>query len=514
MTPRRLKLRTFAACLAAWLLAAPAMAASWMLAESEHFTLYSSAQESVTRDYLKQLEAFRWLALKVLGAEGKNLRAQGRAEIQLMEGPRALRDLRTDLTANTAGVYYLCAEGTLMYATQASTLGPDGWDTSQSILQHEYAHHLMYQYATMAYPVWYVEGFAEYMATAAYEDGAISLGGQNQDWLPTLATPPWMPFEDVLRWNRGVSKQPTHFESARLYAQSWLLAHYMLSDSQRTQALTGYFARAGSGEDSVDAFESATGIKTADLLRKIDSYRRSLPMVKIRSSEIPVPTIRLSRLSDEAANLALDSGLLRTCPKPPVGQEILARLRAQARSTAQAASPPLTLVLARAELMFGDPVAAVQLLEPMVSAQDGPFEAHYLMGRALTRQSEKLSGDERQAALERARTHLIKAYRLKKDEAPTLYFLALALGAKGVDQNMLNAARAARLLAPSVPEYALLEARVDLEVGDREQAIRALVPLATNAHSPEQAARARQAIEAIRAGKGADEVMTTINPKP
>lgn len=509
-----MKLGAFAAGLAGWLLAMPAMAASWLLAESEHFTLYSSAQESVTRDYLKQLEAFRWLGLKVLGADDKNLRAQGRAEIQLMEGPRALHDLRPDLGENVAGVFYHCAEGTLMYATQARTLGPDGWDTSRLILQHEYAHHLMFQYATMAYPVWYVEGFAEYMGTAAYEDGAISLGGQHQNRLPTLATPPWMPFEDVLRWNRGTTKEGSRFETERLYAQSWLLAHYMLSESKRTQALNAYFVRAGSGEDSVDAFESATGIKAAALLRTIDSYRRALPMVKIRSSEIPVPTIRLSRLSDEAANLALDSGLLRTCPKPEVGQEILARLRARARNTAQAAGPQLSLVLARAELMFGDAVAAVQLLDPMVSPEDASFEAHYLMGRALTRHAEKLSGDERQTALERARTHLIKAYRLKKDEAPTLYFLALALGAKGVDQNVLNAARAARLLAPSVPEYALLEVRADLEVGDREQAIRALVPLATNAHSPERAARARQAIEAIRAGKSADEVMMTINPKP
>jgi hypothetical protein len=509
-----MRLRSIAACLAGWLLAAPAMATSWILAESEHFTLYSSAQESVTRDYLKQLEAFRWMALKLLGADDKSLRAQGRAEIQLMEGPSALHDLRPDLPENVAGVFYNCAEGTLMYATQARTLGPDGWDTSRLVLQHEYAHRLMFQYATMAYPVWYVEGFADYMGTAAYEDGAISLGGQNQDRLPTLARPPWMPFEEILRWNRSASKEPNHFETERLYAQSWLLTHYMLSESKRTQALGAYFVRAGAGEDSADAFEAATGIALADLVKTLNSYRRALPMVKIRSAEIPVPTIQLTRLSDEAAKLALDSGLLRTCPKPPVAQAILERLRGQARNPAQAVNQQLSLVLARAEIMFGDPAAGMRLLDAMVSAENGPFEAHYLMGRALTRQAEKLSGDERQAALDRARSHLIKAYRLKKDEAPTLYHLALALGAKGVDQNMLNAARGARLLAPSVPEYALLESRIDLEVGDREQAIRALVPLATNAHAPERATRARQAIEAIRAGKSANEVASTMNSTP
>lgn len=501
-----MNLRTIAACLAGCLLAAPAMAARWYFAESEHFTLYSSAQESVTRDYLRQLEAFRWLSLKLLGADDKSVRAQGRAEIHLMEGPSALHDLRPSLEQNVAGVFYNCAEGSLMYATQARELGPDGWDTSRLVLQHEYAHHLMFQYATMTYPAWYVEGFAEYMGTAAYEDGAISLGGQHQDRLPILETPPWLPFDEVLQWSRRESKQTNRFDTERLYAQSWLLTHYMLSEGKRTQALADYFVRLSAGEDSVAAFQAATGIVVADLPKTINAYRRALPMVKIRSAEIPVPNVRLSELSDEAARLALDSGLLRTCPKPEAGQEILERLRAQARKPGQPPSQLLSLVLARAEVLFGDPAAAVQWLEPMVAEEGASFEAHYLMARALMRQAEKLSGEPQQAALDSARSHLIKAYRLKKDEAPTLFHLARILATKGIDQNVLNAARGARLLAPSVPEYAVMEARVDLEAGDRELAIRALVPLATGTHQPERAARARQAIEAIRAGKPADEV--------
>ncbi len=503
-----------AACLAACLMAAPAMAARWYFAESEHFTLYSSAQESVTRDYLKQLEAFRWLGLKLLGADDKNLRTQGRAEIQLMEGQSALHELRPSLGENVAGVFYTCAEGSLMYATQARVLGPDGWDTSRLVLQHEYAHHLMHQFATMTYPTWYVEGFAEYMGTASYEDGAISLGGQHQDRLPILETPPWLPFEEVLQWNRSGSKQTNRFETERLYAQSWLLTHYMLSDGKRTQALADYFVRVANGQDSVEAFRAATGIVIADLPRTINAYRRALPMVKIRSAEIPVPNIRMTQLSDEAASLALDSGLLRTCPKAEAGREILERLRAQARKPAQAPSQQLLLVLARAEVLFGDPADAVRWLEPMVAAEGASFEPHYLMARALMRQAEKGPDEQRQAALDSARSHLIKAYRLKKDEAPTLYHLARILAAKGVDQNVLNAARGARLLAPSVAEYAVLEAQIDLFADEREPAIRSLVPLATNTHQPDQAARARLAIEAIRAGKPADEVAPLLTLTP
>ncbi|WP_439389805.1 hypothetical protein [Ideonella sp. YS5] len=509
-----MKLRSLALALAGCLAAAPTLAGGWLLAESEHFTLYSSAQESVTRDYLKQLEAFRWLGLKLLGADDKNVRTQGRSEIQLLEGQSALHELRPTLPYNVAGAYYFCAEGSLMYATQARTLGPDGWDTSRLVLQHEYAHQLMFQYATRAYPGWYVEGFAEYMGTAAYEDGAISLGGQHQDRLPILATPPWLPFEDVLRWNSRDWKQLNRFEVDRLYAQSWLLTHYMLSESKRTQALADYFARVGAGEDSVAAFESATGITVADLIKTLNAYRRALPMVKIRSAEIPVPTIRMSPLSEEATKLALDSGVLRTCPKPEVAQEILERLRSQASKPSPAAGLQLSLVLARAEALFGDPAAAVKRLEGIVGAEDAPHEAHYLMARALTRQADQWKGDEQRAALDKARSHLFKAYRLKKDDPPTLYFLAQAVARNGMDKNALNAAQAARLLAPSVPEYALFEARADLEMGDRERAVRALIPLATDPHQPERAERVRHAIEAIQSGKTPDELASTMNPKP
>lgn len=516
MTKRRTRLRgmaTLAAGALAWLAVAPAMAGGWILAESEHFTLHSSAQESVTREYLQQLEAFRWLSMKLLGADEKSVRAQARFDIYLLEGERALHALRPDLPDNAAGLYTYCAEGAVAYATKASRLGPDGWDWGRLVLQHEYAHHLMFQYGTMAYPSWYVEGFAEYMGTAALENGTISLGGPHEARLPILATPPWLPFDEVLRWNSRQSGASSRFEVERFYAQAWLLTHYMLSDDKRAQQLAAYFSRAGDGDDPVKAFEAATGIAVADLQRLLEHYRRALPMVKVRSQEMPQPAIRTTKLDDDAAGYALDASLLRTCPKPAPGQAVLERLRLQAQKSASV-DPTLTLVLARAETMFGDPAAAVRMLEGAVSADNAPAEAHYLLARALTRQAEKLAGDEQRAAQEQARSHLFKAYRLKKDDAPTLHHLARALAEKGIDQNVVNAARAARLLAPSVGDYAVFEARADLEVGDREHAIRALVPLATDSHQPERAARMRQAIDAIRGGKSAGEVASMMNPPP
>ena len=47
----------------------------------------------------------------------------------------------------------------------------------KTVLLHEYTHHFMYQYFPAAYPTWYSEGFAEFMASPVFnDDGSIGIG--------------------------------------------------------------------------------------------------------------------------------------------------------------------------------------------------------------------------------------------------------------------------------------------------------------------------------------------------
>jgi tetratricopeptide (TPR) repeat protein len=236
-------------------------------------------------------------------------------------------------------------------------------------------------------------------------------------------------------------------------------------------------------------------------------------MLKVGGDDMPRPVVRGVKLGDDADAYLLEALELRTSQNEERGRAILGKLRALAPQPARAAAR-LRLALARAEARFGDPQAAVAMLDAQADAGPEAAETHYLLGRAWMRQAESLSGDEQAAARERARSHFFKAYRLKKDDAPTLYHLALALSRNGVDANALNAARAARGLAPSVPEYAVLEAQFDLQAGDAERAVRALGPLASDPHHPEQAARMRQAIAAIKDGKSLRDVASLMSEPP
>lgn len=287
--------RTLAPAFAAALIAATPIAhgAEWKRLDSPHFTLTTNIGTAPATRYLEQLEAFCWLALQVLGADGKGARAQARFEIALMQGQAALKAVYPNLPDHAVGAYTYCAEGTLAVGSYEGRRR--GQDFNQIVLQHDYAHHLMFQYATGGYPAWFVEGFAEYMATASAQEGQVSLGGMYHARSDTLLSGAWLPYEDVLGWH--LRPNPANdVEVQFFYAQSWLLAHYMLSDGTRARALADYHARVAAGEDPVAAFEPATGIPVAELRKLLHAYSFGVPRFAVPADDLPRVRIEVTPL--------------------------------------------------------------------------------------------------------------------------------------------------------------------------------------------------------------------------
>lgn len=491
------------AAVAGLLAAGPARASNWTRAESAHFIAVSDAHESKARDYLRQLEAFRYVALLTLGADPASTRVQSKLDIVLLKNQDEILKVRSDFSREVAGWYAWCGEGSTAFATLQRTISRDGVDPGLVTLFHEYAHHLMFQATDRWYPAWYVEGFAEYMSTAEVEDDKVSLG-QPFSWRSqVLAQDRWIDFARVLAPDfKGASvKDHDDWTVQSFYAQSWLLAHYMLNDSERTRRFNDYFARVAAGEDPVAAFEPATGIAVGSLQRVLKRYMENMPVIVVRTRAMQDAAPTSEALPDDVPDLALSAARLRTCLPRLQGEELLAQLRAR-----PGASQALRLVRDRAELLFGDPRAAAADLLSHVGDDDQSFEAHYLLGRVDLAAADKADGDARVAAMDQAREQLLKAYRLKKVDAPNLYYLSYALPGGGHNSNVLNAARGAHALSPSVSEYALHEARLDLQADARDKAVQALMPLASNPHDAKQAARMRAAIATIRAGAGEAEV--------
>lgn len=509
------KLRWTAALAASSLLAlsaASAQATAWIRADSDHFTLYSTLNERATRSYVHKLEEFRTLSNLLLGAADGS--PQARFVIYLINQDDMIK-VRPSFSNHVGGVYFNCGEGTLAYAgeSHANIDVFEGEDDSLITLFHEYSHYVMFQHARTYYPQWYVEGFAEYMSTADAGKGTISLGESSKMRTYTLAADRWIGFDKVLDPDFGFTgdKHNNAWEIESFYAQSWLLTHYMLSDTNRAQDLNGYFARLAKGEPPIAAWEAATGIPVKNLAGILQKYMDHMYFLKVPVADYADSAIAIAPVTPALQAFLFDRSLLATCPDTDQGQAILARLNSQKATTG--ADLDFNLTLARANLLYGKVQDAEAIMTSLIDAHGDSFEANYLMGRVYLKESQAAGGKDRNDLMDAARGFLISAYKINKLDAPNLYYLATSFGDKPgfPEQNALNAANGAHILAPGVVQYAAFAAFANLMNGKRDETATLLQPMASDPHDHEHAQRARKAIDAIKAGKPAHEVLAILN---
>jgi len=509
-------LRWAAAVTAAGLLAlgaASARATDWIRADSDHFTLYSTLGERDTRSYVHKLEAFRALSNMLLGDSGAG--PQVRFVIYLIRQDDMIK-VRPSFSNHVGGVYFNCNEGTSAYAGESNTDidAFEGEDDSLITLFHEYSHYVMFQHARTYYPLWYVEGFAEFMSTADPGKSVISLGEASKMRTYTLAQDRWIDFAHVIDPDFGFAgdKHNDQWEIASFYAQSWLLTHYMLSDTGRAKALNAYFDRLGKGDAPIAAWETATGIPVKSLAGILQKYMDHMYFLKVPIPDYPDGGITVTPVAQDLQPFLFDRSLLTTCPEPDQGKAILARLEAQ--QPAAGKSLGFQLTLARARLMYGRTADAEAIMNGLIDAHGDSFEADYLMGRIYMKEAqEAANGKARDDLTDAARGFFISAYKINKLDAPNLYYLANSFSDKPgfPEQNTLNAANGAHALAPGVAEYAAFDAFANLTNGKRDDAAQLLQPMASNPHDREHAERARKAIDAIKAGKPVNEIMALLN---
>lgn len=505
-TPQRWR-RWLAAGLAACA-AGLAQAATWSRYDSEHFTLYTERESRVASDLLRQLEDLHWLGQMYLG--GGSTQARPRFAIYELRGRQALQSIFPGMRDYVDGVYTWCHEGAVAYSVQGDWGRQDAaisW--GQTVLQHEYAHHLMFSQFTARYPAWFVEGFAEYLSQTWEQSGQLLAGAPNA--FRTQRDASGLSAQELLAWSRRKSAQNDH-DFVAFYAKAWQLTHFLLTDPQRAARLNPYFERLAKDEDPVASFEAEFGITMEQLERELYKNAARPLVVKIPLSAIPTSQIQAVPLPTDAGAYLLEESRLRTCGhQHNMGPQLLSSLRQAGSATG--ASFEARRAAARAEMLVGDPQVAVRQLDALLESQPDDAEAQYLLGRSWTALAlaQKLTGEALSDAQAQARAALMRSYRLRKNDAPTLYFLALALKNESPPANALNAARGARRLAPAVPPYVLLDVELEMRAGDTAAAERALLPLTLNTDAPVQTERARKALAALRAGGSFAEVSDILN---
>lgn len=131
--------------------------ADWHEASTRHFLVYSDQRPERLEEFAANLERFDQAVRRLGGWKDDPVAAPNRVTVYVV----ANRDVVAKLARNrfVAGFYKPRAGGSLAIVPRRAGSGAETDLDAQSILLHEYAHHLMWSISPHAvYPSWFIEG--------------------------------------------------------------------------------------------------------------------------------------------------------------------------------------------------------------------------------------------------------------------------------------------------------------------------------------------------------------------
>jgi hypothetical protein len=277
--------------------------AAWTRADTHNFIIYSNGDRVGLEQFANDVERFDAL-LRLRFGVGRD-EAPKRLTIYVVSSQSDVGAVLDGRPEFVAGFYI--PETETSFAVVHRGKKDDLFDLSgQEVLFHEYAHHFMFRHFTTAYPAWFTEGFAEFVATATIApDGHWTLGKPARYRTRDLVTDSPLPVEKLL--DSKISKLRGG-EIFQFYARSWLLAHMLYTQPQYAGKLSQYAQLVTNGTPSLEAAKTAFGdLKALD--KTLQSYV-SAKMQFISSSRAiaidgPVTVTQLDPLQSQLVELRL-----------------------------------------------------------------------------------------------------------------------------------------------------------------------------------------------------------------
>ncbi len=310
-----------------------------------------------------------------------------------------------------------------------------------------------------------------------------------------------MSLEKLLNLTYQEDRKISPAEMQQLYAQGWLLTHYLFSSKEREGQLGRYMTDLNQGIAPKQAFQTAFKTDYAALDKELIAYFRKgkLPYIKIKPEFIKAVPIALRSLATEEADLQMLEAQLR------IG--IAKSDRAEFDRKFAAATDPLLstdagrLAQAEWEITRGDPGKVSSLLEPVLKTTPTLPRALALQAFAAYKLSAEEEEDESKhaAALKTARSWAIKANRAAPDTPLPLmlFYLSFRHDEKGPPASALAGLERAWELMPQDSYLTFLTAAAVARAGRKEDARFFLRPAMNNPHGGTVAAAARALMKLI-----------------
>ncbi len=170
------------------------------------------------------------------------------------------------------------------------------------ILLHEYAHHFMWTIApNSAYPAWFIEGFAEFNATATFgKDGSMTFGEPPMYRAVGLMRGNALPMEKLLTAD---TRKLDREQIEGLYGRGWLFTHYLRVSGKRNTQLRDYIGAINSGKSLLEAAMVFGDLRQLD--KELERYKMGrFNIVKLTGADLATGPVEIRKLTPgEAATM-------------------------------------------------------------------------------------------------------------------------------------------------------------------------------------------------------------------
>lgn len=407
----------------------------WKEAESDHFQIYSDGDEKYLNKLSGRLEAIHYLLKIATNMKEPTDEKIVKVKVYAVGDIADVTRLIGDANSNAAGYYDAQLAGPLSVIPRNS--GSDGSFSGELILFHEYAHHFMLQYQAVAYPAWYIEGFAELAGTASFErPGVITYGKAAKHREAELRYTRRYPAAKMVD-GRYIDEKPDAENWG--YGDAWALTHYLTFSDKRRGQLGAYLSAINSGQSFADAAKIFGNLN--DLTRELNIYidggsfvykTPALPPEIMKAPTIRPLTVaeaefiddkitmeRLAKISTQEEYEAWAK--LRAEKKNPVKKDYATYLKEETTARDKwmaslrtkvarfATDPAAHIVKAHAECMAKDYASCQGSADRALALQSDHWEGALRKGQALLGLATTAPDADKKTAFKDARTWLLKA---------------------------------------------------------------------------------------------------------
>ena len=501
------------------LFARPAFAATWHEAETAHFRIASAGNEKDLRQLAERLEYFNTL-LRMATGVSESGHPVVKVRVFLVGSVEDVKRLFGDMKSDVAGFYSPRDDGAIAVVPRSTG---DGIFTGQLVLFHEYSHHFMLQYSPMAYPSWYVEGFAEIASTASFErEGAITYGKAASHRQYELVEGMSYPVAKMLD---GTYLKDSQKGRGWSYGDAWTLTHYLTFSDKRHSQLRDYLNAINAGKKMSEAATAFGDL--AALQHEVTLYLdgrsfpyRAVPLPKDAAGVITIRTMSPA----EAALIDFTVEFERHMQLPSKNDDPKDDKKVDFDQRLADAKRDRTEWMAKVEavaarypgetagwLMLADARCTAEEFAQCTAAADRALVIDPNNERGLVRKAETMIGlagelpaPQRQASITTAQGLLLKANSADPNDPLALmwFYRSYAAIGKAADADGLDALISVVQLIPQQPDPRLILAQELMRRGRLRDAGIILRPLAYSPHESGASRRARQLLEQVDAALG------------